>query len=730
MYCLLAVCLLSVSLLYGQGNPMIRLSQTRAVIVGISDYQNISDLEFAHRDAEELANYLQSPAGGGVAPDNIRLLLNNEATQMQFAMALDWLQEESQAGDRAIIYFSGHGDVEKKTARQRGFLLTHDAPSTTYMAGGAFPLLFLQDIVNTLSAEKKVEVILVADACRSGKLAGNSINGNHITAEKLAESFANEIKILSCQKDEESQEGKQWGGGRGVFTYHLIEGLIGLADESGDESVNLREIRNYLERQVGKETGGAQYPLVIGDLGHDLASVDRETLAALTESKSITPTEPMVALGRNPKLPQTGKEKVDTDSVIWKKYLAFKQALHDHHLVYPREGAAYSIFKEIQDESLLQSYQQDMKRNLAIALHDEVQQAINSYLQASAEELSRRWLRDERYQYYPEYLAIAAELLGPDHFMYKDLKVRRLYFEGLQLRLKGEERKEKSLYTDALEKQRQVLQMDSSAAYAYNEIGLLFRRLDRKREAPRYFDEANTYSPNWVVPMANQSATYADLGELGRARKVAQQALKLDSTYALLYHNLAFTYDAEEKLDKAIELYEKAIHFNPDHRFTYYNLGLIHFQRGDLGKTEQNFLAFADKLPKPEPGIWSDLGLIADLQKKDNAATTYFNRALEIDPEYANTYYNLGEFHRNFGRLQKAEAASLKYLEKHPEDPDGHYLLATILAGQHKTDAAIRALQAAVDLGFEDATELAGDENLKNLHDLPAYRELLEQIKR
>ncbi len=39
---------------------------TRAVVVGISDYQDekISDLKYAHRDAIAFAAWLQSPAGG------------------------------------------------------------------------------------------------------------------------------------------------------------------------------------------------------------------------------------------------------------------------------------------------------------------------------------------------------------------------------------------------------------------------------------------------------------------------------------------------------------------------------------------------------------------------------------------------------------------------------------------------------------------------------------------
>ncbi len=136
----------------------------RAVVVGISDYQSpqIPDLRFADRDATAFADWLRSPAGRALPPENIVLLTNKTATTGAIASAMDWLIAECQAGDRAIIYFSGHGDVETRTKFQRGFLLTYDSPPSNYLAG-AFALIFLQDIISTL-ADQGVQVLMISDA--------------------------------------------------------------------------------------------------------------------------------------------------------------------------------------------------------------------------------------------------------------------------------------------------------------------------------------------------------------------------------------------------------------------------------------------------------------------------------------------------------------------------------------------------------------------------------------
>ncbi|HKK87853.1 MAG TPA: caspase family protein, partial [Saprospiraceae bacterium] len=121
-----------------------------AVVVGISDYQDkgIPDLRFADKDAEAFANFLRSPAGGSLDEDHLKVLINERATAAQFAIALDWLWEVAKENDKVILYFSGHGDVERKSLTQPGYLLCWDAPSRVYLAGGAIALPMFQDVIS------------------------------------------------------------------------------------------------------------------------------------------------------------------------------------------------------------------------------------------------------------------------------------------------------------------------------------------------------------------------------------------------------------------------------------------------------------------------------------------------------------------------------------------------------------------------------------------------------
>ena len=121
-------------------------------------------------------------------------------------------------------------------------------------------------------------------AAARAMLAGSQIGGAQLTSANLAKQYANELKILSCQPNEFSLEGEQWGGGRGCFSYHLVDGLFGMADRNADGTVSVGEIDRYLEDNVTAEAAPqSQVPMLLGNKTERLATV---SAAAAIEKKA------------------------------------------------------------------------------------------------------------------------------------------------------------------------------------------------------------------------------------------------------------------------------------------------------------------------------------------------------------------------------------------------------------------------------------------------------------
>ena len=53
---------------------------SRALVVGVSEYQQIRSLQYADKDAEEFSNFLLTNPNWKLAPENVVLLTNEKAT--------------------------------------------------------------------------------------------------------------------------------------------------------------------------------------------------------------------------------------------------------------------------------------------------------------------------------------------------------------------------------------------------------------------------------------------------------------------------------------------------------------------------------------------------------------------------------------------------------------------------------------------------------------------------
>ncbi len=548
------------------------IKSTYAVVVGISDYQDpgIPDLRFADKDAEAFANFLRSDAGGKLEGDHLRLLINENATMAQFAIALDWLMEIAKENDKVYLYFSGHGDVEKKTVTQPGFLLCWDAPAQVYMSGGAFALPMLQEVITTLSLQNKAKVIVVTDACRSGKLSGSSVNGNQLTNANLARQFSNEIKMLSCQPNEYSLEGEQWGGGRGVFSYYLVNALYGMADANNDSLITLGEVRRYLEDHITRETAPLeQEPIIMGNSNEFLYKVDQYFLEKL---KSNTARLNTFAAIEDKGFEEQILSKGDTN--IRNLYIQFYQRIKQKKFFEPQTDCAEYYYSRLINISELSGMFSSLTRNYAAALQDDAQLILNLSSKLELRELAvDRNKKAGKYLSYSKNLDRAAELLGKSHYMYSSLQARKLFFEGWAIALLHRNVDTISGLR-ALEKYKNSLRWQSDLPQCYNQIAWVYAfNLHNADSCEFYAKRAVELLPSWVVPYAGLAYLLTEKFSLfDKAKYYFDLALKIDSTSAYTWNNLGNYYFHQKQFQKADESFLVAIKLDSAYADPCYNL--------------------------------------------------------------------------------------------------------------------------------------------------------------
>ena len=242
-----------------------------ALIIGISRYRNnsrgVQNLRYADVDARTLYDFLQQPAAGGFARENMLLLSNEDATLERIRSALTSCVARASENDLLLIFFAGHGDGDQN-ARQNLYLIAHDT-SVDAMPQTALAMPELRRYVEQNVRSKRL--ILLVDACHS---AGLSTAGTRDLANNLTNRYLQDLLyqtqgraiITSSDVNETSQEDSKWGNGHGVFTYYLLEGLRGNADTNEDHFVTVGELFRYVRHNVFSATERQQNPqMLVGD---------------------------------------------------------------------------------------------------------------------------------------------------------------------------------------------------------------------------------------------------------------------------------------------------------------------------------------------------------------------------------------------------------------------------------------------------------------------------------
>ncbi|MCC6753416.1 MAG: hypothetical protein IT266_05470 [Saprospiraceae bacterium] len=571
--------------------------KTYAVVVGISDYQSpeIADLQHAAADARAFVDWLMKAYPDEISPDKIMLLTDSLATTSRMDASLEWLMDNCKIGDRAYIYFSGHGDAESRTRNRRGFLLCHDSGPNNY-AAGAYALTFLQDKIETLTIDSGVKVYVIMDACRAGKLAGNQVGGKQMTATELAQQYANEIKILSCQPDEVSLEGKQWGGGRGVFSYYLTEGLTGFADNNGDGWISLMELGRFLQDRIAYDVSPIQQtPMIVGKPNEPVATYKMEQLQSLVARK---------VKGSPAMMPHDMRgieEEVlaQCDSQTRLDYSAFKVALRERRLMGTETGSAEKLFEKLTANAILKPLHPGMKRNFAVVLQEEVQQAINALLETDPTEIMRWHHFPHRFSQYPAYLAKAMELIGSRSSYYNSLHAKKLYFEAylerknlLEVETKDDLRA--GIRHNISNKLLRAMSLDSSAAYICHELAALyFLQILPSTDSLVYWNEqAIERSPTWLLPYLEIAEEYqvSHSNRFDDSERWLKRAVEIDSQSYMIKERLAWLYQRKNQLDKTIDLCLQNIRSRPEAYSGYFTLSCTYAFMRDFKRMKPYFI--------------------------------------------------------------------------------------------------------------------------------------------
>ena len=197
--------------------PRPEFGRYHALVIGNQAYRALRPLRTPVADARAVADLLRRDYGF-----NVRLLTDASRTEM--IRALDDVQRTLTDTDNLVIYYAGHGWLDRQS--DRGYWLPIDAEQNSRANW-----LSNADITDTLRALKAKHVLVVADSCYSGTLT-RSIGVqalDNADAAALARKRARTV-MTSGGQEPVSDVG---GGSHSVFAKAFLDALAdnrGIAD--------------------------------------------------------------------------------------------------------------------------------------------------------------------------------------------------------------------------------------------------------------------------------------------------------------------------------------------------------------------------------------------------------------------------------------------------------------------------------------------------------------------
>ncbi|MDR6372974.1 tetratricopeptide (TPR) repeat protein [Chryseobacterium bernardetii] len=198
--------------------------------------------------------------------------------------------------------------------------------------------------------------------------------------------------------------------------------------------------------------------------------------------------------------------------------------------------------------------------------------------------------------------------------------------------------------------EKEQIQKFQSEYYDY--LGTSQRRLGKTTQAFKSYDSALKANPLSVSVYVNLSSLYSQKGNKVKALEYIEKGLQVNAETPDLYLTRSKIYDSQGKKELAIKDLNQILTFAPDNLFAKTGLANLKKNNGDLDGALKDYNKLLAE--KPESLLYNGRADVYFKMKKYKEALVDANKAISIDPKFAQSYVSKAMILMDTSKIKEA----------------------------------------------------------------------------
>lgn len=238
---------------------------------------------------------------------------------------------------------------------------------------------------------------------------------------------------------------------------------------------------------------------------------------------------------------------------------------------------------------------------------------------------------------------------------------------------------------------------------AISDYSKLLLSLNKTKEAKELVTQALSVDPQNVSMHSTMGKIYLLQSDYENSTGEYKKALAIDPNYKSALIGISEALEDNGNAVQAIEYIEKVEKANPDDSKILKRSASVNLSANRVSTASVKIKTLLNK-NKDDVEALDLAGQFFIVKNEDAKASNFYKKIQELNPQYVKHWLKASSRYRQIGKLDKAESAIKRYIQKNPEDSKAITNLALISESLGKTSEALANFKKALHLDPNNVT--------------------------